>query len=64
MKIFSAIPLNGKRLFVKIVMQQNNMVQVRDMAGQFTYGANVGNLLSVLIIVNTVILKPAGATMV
>jgi hypothetical protein len=45
-------------------MQQNNMVLFHDMASQFIRGANVVNLLSVLIIVNTVIIKPAGATMV
>jgi hypothetical protein len=49
---------------VKIVMQQNNMILVNDMARQFIPGANVGNLLSVLLIVNTVIIKPAGATVV
>jgi hypothetical protein len=49
---------------VKIVMQQNNMIPVRDMASQFIRSANVGNLLSVLLIGNTVIIKPAGAAMV
>jgi hypothetical protein len=40
------------------------MVLFTDIANQFTRSANVGNLLSVLIIVNTVIIKPAGAHMV
>lgn len=40
------------------------MILFNDMASQFIRGANVGNLLSVLIIVITVIVEPSGAPMV
>lgn len=62
-KIFYEFHLNDKRLFVKIVELQNNMVRFNDMANQFIPSANVGNLVLVLIIVVTGLLKPAGAFM-
>lgn len=63
-KIFSAFPLNTKRLFVKIVEKQNNMVAFNDMAKHFIPSANVGNMLFVLLVVISGILKPAGAIVV
>jgi hypothetical protein len=63
-KIFSAFRLKTTLLFVKIVEKQNNMVAFYDIAKQFVPGANVGNMLFVLLIVLTGILKPAGAIMV
>lgn len=49
---------------VKIVVEQNIMVMFNDITNQFTRGANVGNLVYVLLIVVTVIIKPSGANMV
>jgi hypothetical protein len=40
------------------------MVRFNDMTNQFSRRANVGNPLSVLSVVITVISKPVGATMV
>lgn len=40
------------------------MVTVSDMTMPFIFHANVGNLVFVLLIVVTVIIKPAGAFMV
>ena len=40
------------------------MVNTNDMTNRFTRYANVGNLVYVLLIVVTLILKPAGAIMV
>jgi hypothetical protein len=64
LKIFSAFRLKTKRLFVKIVKKQNNMVALNGMAKQFIPDANVGNMLLVRLGVITGILKPAGAIMV
>lgn len=49
---------------MKIVEKQKIMVEFNDMAKQFIPVANVGNMLFVLLIVVTGILKPAGAIMV
>lgn len=62
-KIFYEFHLNDKRLFVKIVVLQNKMVRFNDMTNQLIPNANVGNLVLVLIIVVTGLLKPAGAFM-
>lgn len=40
------------------------MATLHDMTGQFIPGANVGNLLSVRLVVVTGIIKPDGALMV
>jgi hypothetical protein len=40
------------------------MVPINDIASQFIRSANVGNLVSVLLIVVTLIIKPSGAAMV
>lgn len=45
---------------MKIVDPQNIMATINDMANQFTRYANVGNLLIVLVIVLSGIIKPAG----
>ena len=63
-KIFSVVHLNSRRIFVKIVDSQNIMATINDMTNRFDRGANVGNLVLVLLIVVTVIIKPAGACMV
>ena len=49
---------------MKIVDLQNIMTAFNGMAKQFNPGANVGNLLFVLVVVLTGIIKPAGAIMV
>jgi hypothetical protein len=64
LKIFSPIHLNPKRLFVTIVVLQNIMTQFTDITKHFSYDAIVRNVISVLIIVILLILKPAGAIMV
>ena len=63
-KIFSASYLNSRRLFLKIVVQQNIMVTFNDITRQFIRTANVGNLVYVLLVVVTLIIKPEGAIMV
>lgn len=63
-KIFSGFPLNPNRLFVTIVWPQNIMELFNTILNQFDRGANVGNLISVLIIVIILLLKPEGAIMV
>ena len=40
------------------------MVMFDDITNRFIHSANVGNLVSVLLIVITLIIKPAGAIMV
>jgi hypothetical protein len=40
------------------------MVMLNDITNRFTHNANVGNLVYVLLVVVTVIIKPAGAIMV
>ncbi|HEU5148442.1 MAG TPA: hypothetical protein VFT90_17065 [Chryseosolibacter sp.] len=45
-------------------MQQNIMVTTNDMMNRFIPHANVGNLVYSLLVVITVIIKPAGAIMV
>jgi hypothetical protein len=63
-KIFSRIPLNSNRLFVTIVVRQNNMMQLTNITKQFTHDAIVRNVISVLLIVIILLVKPAGAIMV
>jgi hypothetical protein len=63
-KIFSVFPLNARRLFVTIVVQQNIMKLFNGIANHFIRHANVRNLVSVLIIVIILLVKPAGAIMV
>lgn len=45
-------------------MRQNIMVKHNDMINRFIPHANVGNLVYSLLVVITVIIKPAGAIMV
>ena len=63
-KIFSVFCLNGKRIFVTIVVLQNIMKPLNTKASQFICDAIVGNPAYVLIIVIILVLKPAGAMMV
>lgn len=49
---------------MKIVLTQNNMITISDRTMPFTFPANVGNLVFVLLIVGVVIIKPWGAFMV
>jgi hypothetical protein len=64
LKIISANNLNHKRLLVRIVVIQNIMKHLNTLASYFNRAANVGNLVSVLVIVIILVLKPAGAMMV
>lgn len=45
-------------------MRQNIMITTNDMINRFIPGANVGNLVNLLLVVIIVIIKPAGAFMV
>lgn len=49
---------------MKIVDAQNIMATNNDMTNQFDRDANVGNLVLVLLIVVSGIIKPAGACLV
>lgn len=64
MKIFSDFPLIGKLLFVTIVLLQNKMKLLSIISNQLIGTANVRNLVSVLIIVIILLVKPAGAMVV
>lgn len=45
-------------------MRQNIMITTNDKINRFIPGANVGNLVNLLLVVIIVIIKPAGAFMV
>ena len=58
------IRLNPKRLLVRIVSRQNFMKLLNTLTSHFNRGANVGNLVSVVLIVIILLIKPSEAMMV